>query len=33
VLAPMVKRSAGDAEVETLSIIGMDDIEALAKAL
>lgn len=33
VLAPMVKRSAGDAEVETLSIISMEDIEALAKAL
>jgi len=32
VLAPMVKRSA-TAEIETMSVISMDDIEALAKIL
>jgi [acyl-carrier-protein] S-malonyltransferase len=32
VLSPMIKRSAGD-EVTVTSVISMDDIEALLKAL
>ncbi|MGL4313794.1 MAG: ACP S-malonyltransferase [Sphingomonas sp.] len=33
VLAPMVKRSAGDGEITATSVVTMDDIEALLKAM
>lgn len=33
VLGPMVKRSAGDVEVEAVSVISMDDVEGLLKTI